>query len=309
LGTFVWDIIKTTRPSWQLTLLVVLAGAPYGQGAIISHEPFDLGPGGYTVGFVNGQGPSVAGYAGNWFAGGTLGDGQILMESLQYADAGGQELPASGGSLNVDATASSATNGSGVARRLLNVSDFGPAHSSDGTAIDQGTIYLSFLFRGRPRGTAFLQLFDSIHGGDFRILRDNAASNEFALQWGLDAASIAAPGDDLTHLFVAKFELGPGNDIVTAWFDPALGQSDEPSYTPGTNGASLSTANISFNGLEAITTCISPFALSTLEIDEIRFGTTWASVTPVPEPGGVVLALFAALGACPWRLRALRIPR
>jgi hypothetical protein len=58
-------------PSLLLTLIIALAYSPCAWADLVSHEPFDLGPGGYTVGLVNGQGPAVTGYAGNCFAGGT----------------------------------------------------------------------------------------------------------------------------------------------------------------------------------------------------------------------------------------------
>lgn len=53
----------------------------------------------------------------------------------------------------------------------------------------------------------------------------------------------------------------------------------------------------------AASTLATNSAVTSLVIDELRIGTTYADVTPVPEPGGVVLAMLGAAGIAAVRRR------
>lgn len=83
------------------------------------------------------------------------------------------------------------------------------------------------------------------------------------------------PIDTNVHLFVLKIEYKAGDDSVTVWFDPdlSLPESEQGEFLVGTTSADFSFDVISMTPQE-----------DTFFVDEIRFGTDFASVTPtLPE--------------------------
>jgi hypothetical protein len=89
-------------------------------------------------------------------------------------------------------------------------------------------------------------------------------------------------------LFVLKLVFGTADnaDSITVWRNPtSLGGSD-PS-----GSQSLSTFNLQFDRFTFAQ--FNADGNNEVAFDEIRFGTTFADVTPVPEPINVSLAIFA----------------
>jgi hypothetical protein len=94
-----------------------------------------------------------------------------------------------------------------------------------------------------------------------------------------------------TYLVVVKYDLTPaGNDIATIWVNPASLGGTEPAG--GASNSSVGGTVVSTFGSIVITnTDGTPNA----EIDEIRTGTTWASVTPPNGTLPLTLIHFKAL--------------
>lgn len=103
-----------------------------------------------------------------------------------------------------------------------------------------------------------------------------------------------------TYFVVGAYTFNPGtnDDISSLWLNPSSATFDLAPSTPtltSTGGTDM--------------TAISQFLLRGAagspagELDELRIGTTWASVTPVPEPGTVAM-LSIGLGLVLWRLRS-----
>jgi hypothetical protein len=88
-------------------------------------------------------------------------------------------------------------------------------------------------------------------------------------------------------------------DSAYAWFNPALYNPADPnSYSPGTPMASL----VNFRDFSALNVIRLQVANanasgtnSVLNIDEIRVGTTFADVAPIPEPTAFALATLGGL--------------
>lgn len=109
---------------------------------------------------------------------------------------------------------------------------------------------------------------------------------------GLDLSTLAG-----THLVVMKFAFDPTNpDLVSVFLDPT--NSNESDWTPAAF-VSVASSDLLISHHGAFT----EFTFSGLghipgAIDEIRWGDTFADVTPfgVPEPAGLSLFLLGILG-------------
>lgn len=107
-----------------------------------------------------------------------------------------------------------------------------------------------------------------------------------------DTGLALTPGQ--THLLVGRIDdIGTGNDRMVVWLDPAIGGAAPTGGTTinGSNAGWVAN-NASFNIQAAFINHGLASGESAL-LDELRLGTTFADVTPVPEPA--TLALFTGL--------------
>jgi MYXO-CTERM domain-containing protein len=282
-------------------LLAIMPSAGVAIASTISYEPFNLSAGAYVLGGIGGQQPPVIGYAGPWSFANTQGSasGAIDAGLLAYSDGSGNDLPVAGGMVTISTLKTSVGHdGIGIATRGLDVPAFGPTFTSTGTQIDKGVLYLSFLsYAGSPVSLGNNSATVSLLNGGAAVLQ---IANQVDANCTINGVPIASPSNSSqAQLFVLKLEMGPGNDTATVWVDPQLGLSTEPTFVAGVNGGTLSGLNIVFNTLSLVGDRYVPLDLITKTgfsyFDEIRFGTDWASVTPVPEPSGMLLAALGAL--------------
>jgi hypothetical protein len=118
---------------------------------------------------------------------------------------------------------------------------------------------------------------------------------------GLNSAVAATAG---THLLVGSVEYTGTNSIKYLWIDPSVSTL---------NGADLQTSDA------ILTTSLGTAAKDTFaglmnmgtnggslnsQIDEIRVGTSYADVTPIPEPASILLLVSGILGAYKLRRRS-----
>jgi hypothetical protein len=87
--------------------------------------------------------------------------------------------------------------------------------------------------------------------------------------------NLGVPSDGNVHLFVAKIELSdqPGGDTVTVWLDPALGSGDP------TGGVTVTGGDLLWDRI-----ALSDYASDSSHWDEIRWGSSFDSVTLNPNP-------------------------
>lgn len=251
---------------------------------LVSHDPFEPAAG-YVAGALAAQDPAITGYVNPWEI--TNGFGPIspvvTPGSLVYLDS--SYLGSSGDRVTTpaDAEAINATN-SGRVGRLLDPQLI----VNDNTT---GTRYLSWLFRSGlenaapdPQVYQTLALFNGALGTDGNrdfeagIAVGDFATTNFAYRLNNNSGMIGNLGvssDANVHLFVAKIELGdtPGSDTVTVWIDPALGGGD-PAGGVTLTGADLLWDRIAF----------SDYASDSSAWDEVRWGSTFDSVTLNPNP-------------------------
>jgi hypothetical protein len=101
-----------------------------------------------------------------------------------------------------------------------------------------------------------------------------------------------------TIFIVASYEAvsGTQNDIARLWINPASNTLGDLSFDPNTTTPTLidnSTGTGTDIGIASI--ILRQSAAPHLTLDELRIGSTWADVTPVPEPA--VASLLALVGA------------
>jgi MYXO-CTERM domain-containing protein len=98
--------------------------------------------------------------------------------------------------------------------------------------------------------------------------------------------------DGNTHFFVGKVVYNADSqDFHTAWQDdpdPSLPEAAQPANIMRSAGSRAGQHNDGFD----VYRMRGDNATGHWEFDEVRFGTTWESVTPVPEPTSGLLALL-----------------
>lgn len=268
---------------------IVLIAPVVSQAALTSYEPFSA----YTVPaqLPSAGNPTVAGYTGSWVGTdfGTQRPG-TLSGSLNYSDP--LYLPSTGDRVGVPSNTGGDTPGaaSGRAYRMLD-------SSLIVTSSTTGTRYLSFLFqRGTGTGSNIYQTLALGNAASLDSNRHFDIGVNASTQYNFGVNNIAGTGQDYfstlvntdtnVHLFVVKFTLSAANlsDSVTVWLDPVLGGVGDP-----VGGTTVSGRNLTWDRL-----ALSDYDDNSAAWDEIRWGTTFNSVTLVPEPSSLALIGCAA---------------
>lgn len=253
---------------------------------LVSRESFESASG-YTPGGLPLQDATVAGYRDPWTEV-DFGDAQPELRegSLVYPDP--LYLGSSGDRAGKAAdTAGIAADNSGRVYRNL-APELVVADSTSGVrylswlyrngnenAADGATVHSTFsLYRdtggASPSGDAALRTFEAgVSDADFGSTNYGFRFNDSQV------GDLGVPLDGTVHLFVVKFELSDefGADRMTVWLDPQLG-SGEP-----TGGTTLEFLDITFDSL-----ALSDYASNSSDWDEIRWGSSFDSVTLNPNP-------------------------
>jgi hypothetical protein len=253
---------------------------------LVSHDPFATG-GGYTIGELPLQNPAVTGYDGAWtdvdFGNAEPG---VIAGSLTYANP--LYLGSSGDHVGTAADAA----GIGVDNSGRTYRKLAPAQVvADNTT---GTRYLSWLYRNgnenaaaQPYIHSVLSLYQNTGGanpsGDAArrtfeagISDADFATTNFGFRYNdLQVGDLGVAVDGNVHLFVVKLDLSDasGGDTLTVWIDPTLGSGDPA------GGSTLSGLDIAFDSL-----AFSDYASNSVAWDEVRWGSSFDSVTLNPNP-------------------------
>jgi len=281
-------MIKTKPLAAAACGLIALAGLT-AHAQLLSSESFS----GYTVpALLPAAGnPAVAGYTGGWTAV-DYGSQQAgtLAGSLAYGGAGydagtGDHIGVPANTTGGQITAAN----SGRVYRLLD-------GTTTVTSSTVGTLYLSFLFQsGQESGATIYQMLDLYNGNTADAnrtftagLTQNGGNSGSVYDFGVNEAysNLGVAANTAVHLFVVGFNLSAtaASDTVTVWLDPTLGAG-----APG-GGLTVSGQNIAFDRLS-----LSDYSGNSANWDEIRWGTTFDSVTVVPEPSTFALAGLGGL--------------
>ncbi|MES2474396.1 MAG: family 16 glycoside hydrolase [Verrucomicrobiota bacterium] len=255
-------------------LLILPASAQY-----LSHDSFAA----YTSGveIQTAANPAISGYTGAW-TDIDFGDAEPSVAAVSLTYANPSYAGSSGGRVvkSADTAGINAANSGRVYRLLANELTVDDAST--------GTLYLSWLFRtGNENAAANADTYQTlalyngstadanrnfeagIAGGDF-------ATGNYAFRAKNSPSFIGNLGmapDSNVHLLVAKFTFNAANnsDAITVWIDPALTNGEL------SGGVTRSGFNLQFDRL-----ALSDYASNSSAWDEIRWGSTFDSVTVLP---------------------------
>lgn len=260
--------MKTTRPQKAARLtglvsLLALSAEVDAQASLIFYDGFDYAPG------------AIAG-VGGWT---NSGEGTVASPGLAYVDSTLAQLSSTGNRLDSDLS----DNTSFASFRNL-----GNSYDTNGQ-----TIYISFLARmdenvAGPRNRfAGVSLMGS--GGEHFFMGAGGGSGT----WGIDnKQSIANSSAAVTNLTLLVYRLdyttgNPTSGTTSLFINPDLANM------PAVADVTLANAPaFSFDQIRVHAGGFGENSLNEFEVDEIRIGTTWADVTPVPEP--MAATLFGA---------------
>jgi PEP-CTERM motif len=264
--------------------LAVLSAAAVAGAAPIAYDGFN-----YTSG-------SILGGDGGWVGVGSgTGRPTVVSGDLSYPG-----LPASvGGSV-----------------QLNNGTSANAARLSTGT-ITSGTVYYSFILQGSSSSStntsgAYFAGFDDHPTGTGTTFTTAAglfvrqdAGDTSKLDFGISTngsvnknwSGAYNPSDTL--LMVGSFTFG-GTSTLDIFDNPTAIPASDPSMLVTTGNDTVTAQILSFylrgNTGEP----------ATMNVDELRIGTSWADVTAVPEPASLGLAGLGAFGAIGRRRREVR---
>ncbi|WP_411847074.1 hypothetical protein AAFN60_06385 [Roseibacillus persicicus] len=282
--------MKVTSPSY-LVIFLISSISQSASSALLSHESFT----GYSLGDLpeTGPHPSTVGYSGDWFDGGfadaepAVSSGSLVYNDSLYLGSSGDKV-----SKGPDLAGINAGN-SGRAGRALDP-------SLVVTNSTTGTLYLSFLFQTGLENAASnantyqtVALWNGDIGNDgLRNFDLGVAAGDFGTSnYGFrvnnsTVGDMGVASDASVHLFVVRFDFSASaaSDQVTTWIDPTLGAGDP------TGGVTLSGADLAWDTL-----AFSDYASNSSSWDEVRFGTTFDSVT-IPEPSVVLFSTVGLFG-------------
>lgn len=278
LNSFIESASRCFLSAAAIFALGSIALPSSGQAALLSYESFD-----YTAGNLVGQNGGT-GFSGAWSAfNGANGTTVVQAAGLEYSS-----LETDGGKAYITPTGGSST---GALRNL------------DAT-YSSGTVYLSFLTNLDDGARFFgLSLYD---GGTERLLIGKQGGQT---SWSLSGPVVTAQTSgtvtlDTTFLMVLRvdFDASGANERLRLYIDPTLGV--EPAVA---QIDLLTSTSFQFNALRIAAGFTSgPQAAAIGSFDEIRVGTTYADVTPVPEPHVAALLGVALVGVAFSRRKRLR---
>ena len=277
---------------YSLFALAVISFASIASATQIAYDGFNYDATGNP--FL-GTGPSnVAGAQGNWvYQGNNTIEPRVTAGSLNYT-----ALPPSVGNKVTLDNGSGAATGADAARLYLGTIDKATtptvyysfllnvptATATGGTG---GSFFAGFDNNTNTTYTTFAGLFVRPDAGDTSMI-------DLGISTSASANKIFSPTPYPinTSLFVVGSFTFQGASTLDVFVNPAAVPASEPVAHSATS-----------SGVDAsIVTQISNFYLrgnagepQGMNIDELRIGTTWGDVSPVPEPGS--LGLFVALGA------------
>ncbi len=216
--------------------------------AVGAYEGFD-----YAAGSISGL-SGGRGWNGPWVVSGGAGGNNVVSTGFTYTG-----LAAAGNRFSIydtDGVLQQAT------RTLGNT--FGGF---------EGSYWISFLAR---KANSAREAYISFGGLSFRAYQGNAWQVKTP---GTSYTTLTGAASATTHLFVARVDCGPTNDVVHVWVDPLISAG-----APDPLAATLSLTDPSTFTFNQVTIKHGPYGTSTQngEWDEIRVGNTFNAVIGAP---------------------------
>jgi len=270
----------------------LLLCVPALHAAPIVYEGFD-----YTAGVdidgQNGGTPSGSpGWNGNAWSDQNSGTGHTFNATntgLQFTDGNGNTLVSSGQAMIEDEQNTGAAIQGSSYRRTYDVT--GSGLGTDGTegwvsyrVNVSGSGSHGFTWGSTTGNATQLQIYRVNFGGSTNTWRLQIGASTDDL---VDADGISATGD---YLVIMKVEYQSGADPTSVWF-VENGTGDISSEAAlGTADLFLDTNGVSANNIAGFTAGNFPTSVT---YDELRAGTSFSDVVPIPEPSSLLLVAVA----------------
>ena len=254
---------------FHLSTLATLAFATAAQASPIASEEFSYAPG--SIAGLNGG----SGFTSAWRGSDTVDAADLTYPGLLTA---GGHFVSSGGN-------------SGAFR------DLGTFYGTDTT-----TVFVSFVLSAQPGFSttnpdyAGLSFFDANDGAERLFLGQTfqATNYGFERSGGASATTGTAVSSSPTFL-VAEFIFQAGNDTVNLYVNPTPGLA-----APDVAATSASVSDFYFDRIRLQSGLDGG---ETFNFDEVRLGTTYADVSPAPEPTSILLLGITGVGLLARRRR------
>jgi hypothetical protein len=174
--------------------------------------------------------------------------------------------------------------------------------------INSGTVWFSMLAQINTTAEVSFNFTNSGttwypgENGNVRI-RTTQGNWQLGTVGGNNFSNAGTRTNNTTYFVVARLTLNGANSGVDLWVT-----SNPTSLTLGGSDSSLPSPNASLAGLNAATVNFRNFSITVddgagiAKFDEIRFGTSFADVSPIPEPSTYAL-LAVGLGTLVWLRR------
>jgi hypothetical protein len=158
-----------------------------------------------------------------------------------------------------------------------------------GTTLDTGTRYLSFLAQNTNGGTRGAGIVLRSSTGEIGFVGQLNGTSTWGISQGSTSTSTSFSSSSLS-LLVLKIEFNYSGtfDRLSLAINPTPGGAEPGTYDAVIEGVDITT--LSALRLQAGFTSGS-VTTTIIGIDEIRVGTTFADVTPIPEPSAMALLL------------------
>jgi streptogramin lyase len=289
LLTFAWRRRRGRAPFETVLKLSAFSGAiaaavfaQSAHGTTIAYDGFNYPAGSSLAGQNGGQG-----FSGAWYQGGfnvSTSAGTLESGSLAYSP-----LATTGNQLTIPAKG----NLNGLERNFA-------------SSISSGTVYISYAlcpeggFYGIASGCNGIYLHGSLNDLFFG---NSGINGKYAMEQrggNGEVTSSVVPVVGQTEFLVLKAQLLSGNDVFTLYTNPTPG-APEPS-----TGLVKSDLDIGSLSNLVIYSGLASNLGGAFNYDEIRVGTTYADVTPIPEPSTLALLGVGAISLLGYALRRRR---
>ena len=288
--------MKTTPFLNGLALALALAFATTpARATLMAYEGFASTN--YTAGPLTGQNPVVSGFTNAWTAANTNFFAGGASQALTYSNIVSDDTGGSYSTTNINSRATRA------------MSTILGGNSVSGT----NTYYISLMMKVSAVDSLNYRAFELESEFNNRNFQFGAAADTGSINWGMRVTTAsstfltnlstvtAVANETVFAVLKLRYSSAANDDAVDLWVNP----SDLSSEVGSTNFVTISGFSFLHNSAKNIS--LARFTGSgSASWDEIRVGTTWADVTPVPEPSTVALLGLTGIAAIAYRIRRNR---